>query len=184
MATVPKPAPIAIVGGGPCGLTFARLLERAGIDYVVFERDQSPDTIQRLQGGTLDLAPEGGQAALKSAGLFAEFEKHARYEGTCFTIQDYKGNNRMRSGQNDRDRPEIDRCQLRQMLLQSIPKHRVRWDKKLLSAEVGEREASSASPSAADCVLRFMDGSSERGFRLIVGSDGAWSKIRPLVSCR
>ena len=88
----------------------------------------------------------------------------------------------MRSGENDRDRPEIDRLQLRQILLQSIPKHRVRWDKKLLGAEIAESKTRSGATTASDCTLRFVDGTSESGFRLIVGADGAWSKIRSLVS--
>ncbi|KAJ5232690.1 hypothetical protein N7468_005646 [Penicillium chermesinum] len=182
IAAAAKPAPVAIVGGGPCGLTFARLLERAGVDYVVFERDASFTAAQKFQGGTLDLGPEGGQAALKSAGLFTEFQKYARYEGSCLTIQDFKGNHYERMGGDDRDRPEIDRFQLRQMLLQSIPEQRVKWNMKLLGAEIQKREQDSGSTSAADCVLRFEDGTSERGFRLVVGSDGAWSKLRQVIT--
>lgn len=179
-ATASRPAPIAIIGGGPSGLTFARLLEIAGVDYVVFERDRSFEKTTRFQGGTLDLGPEGGQAALKSAGLLSEFEKYARYDAACFTIQDYQGNHHTRTGEN-RDRPEIDRMQLRQLLLRSIPEQRIKWNKKLLGAEINETKKTSGSITAADCILRFVDGTSESGFRLVIGSDGAWSKVRQLV---
>lgn len=180
IATASNPAPVAIVGGGPCGLIFARLLELAGIDYAVFERDESLQKNTRFQGGTLDLGPEGGQAALKSAGLLPEFKKFARYDAACFTIQDYQGNLRTRTGEG-RDRPEIDRVQLRQLLLRSIPEHRIKWNKKLLGAEIDETKTTSCSTTAADCILRFVDGTSESGFRLVVGCDGAWSKVRHLV---
>ncbi|KAJ5647124.1 FAD/NAD(P)-binding domain-containing protein [Penicillium lividum] len=179
----PKP-PIAIIGGGPCGLTFARLLERAGIDYIVFERDASPDTTTRFQGGTLDLTVEGGQAALKLAGLSTEFEKLARRDATTILMQDSQGQNRISAGEGN-DRPEIDRLQLRRLLLDSIPAHRVRWNKALGSVERDGKNGNgpaSASASAADWILRFTDGSSETGFRLIVGSDGAWSKVRQLIT--
>lgn len=176
-----KPAPIAIVGGGPCGLTFARLLERAGIDYTVFERDQSPETTARFQGGTLDLTVEGGQAALKLAGLSSNFEKLARRDATTILMQDSQGQNRISAGEGN-DRPEIDRLQLRRLLLDSIPAHRVRWGKGLGSIERGLSSGGNGPASAADWILRFNDGSSESGFRLIVGSDGAWSKVRQLVS--
>ncbi|KAJ6031293.1 hypothetical protein N7540_002025 [Penicillium herquei] len=175
-----KPAPIAIVGGGPCGLTLARLLERAGMDYVVFERDTSPDMTARFQGGTLDLTAEGGQAALKLAGLTTEFEKLARREATTILIQDSQGGNQLLAGEGN-DRPEIDRLQLRRLLLGSIPAHRVRWNKGFSSIERTESTEVECG-SAADWMLRFNDGSKESGFRLIVGSDGAWSKTRQLIT--
>ncbi|KAJ5889997.1 hypothetical protein N7504_010807 [Penicillium tannophilum] len=176
-----KPAPIAIVGGGPCGLTFARLLERAGIDYTVFERDKSSETTTRFQGGTLDLTVEGGQAALKLAGLSSDFEKLARRDATTILMQDSQGQHRISAGEGN-DRPEIDRLQLRRLLLDSIPAHRVRWGKGLGSIERGLSSGGNGPASAADWILRFNDGSSESGFRLIVGSDGAWSKVRQLIT--
>ncbi|KAI1822639.1 monooxygenase [Xylaria intraflava] len=174
-----KPAPIAIVGGGPCGLTFARLLELAGIDYVVFERDSSAEPKSHHQGGTLDVHAGTGQAALEAAGLKDEFDKLARPEADVFTIQDFKGRHYFSTGAAEGgDRPEIDRRQLRDLLLGSLPEKRVRWGKALRAVE---REGS-AEDGAAGWILRFADGSSESGFRLVVGADGAWSKVRPLIT--
>ncbi|KAJ5655373.1 hypothetical protein N7507_007323 [Penicillium longicatenatum] len=177
MTTSSKPAPIAIIGGGPCGLTLARLFECAGTDYTVFERDQGPDPTTRFQGGTLDLTVEGGQAALKLAGLSADFEKLARRDATTLLMQDSQGKHCFSAGEGN-DRPEIDRLQLRRLLLGSIPTHRVRWGKVLGGIERG----GDGPASAADWILRFNDGSTESGFRLIVGSDGAWSKVRQLIT--
>ncbi|KAL5357673.1 hypothetical protein BJX96DRAFT_182140 [Aspergillus floccosus] len=170
----------SIIGGGPCGLTFARFLELASLDYVVFERDPSPEYTPRFQGGTLDLTAEGGQAALRRAGLTTEFEKLARRNATILTIQDAHGNNRITVGGADNDRPEIDRRQLRRLLLDSVPPHRIRWGKALQRAELEPSRKDTAT--AQDWVLQFADGTSESGFRLIVGADGAWSKLRPLIT--
>src|ERR1700760_3982631 len=67
---------IAIVGGGPGGLTVARLLQRSGIDVKVFERDLNKDV--RVQGATLDLHDESGLAALKQADLMDAFKANFR----------------------------------------------------------------------------------------------------------
>jgi 2-polyprenyl-6-methoxyphenol hydroxylase-like FAD-dependent oxidoreductase len=170
--------PIAIIGGGPSGLTFARLLETAHINYTIFERDTSPQPSARFQGGTLDLHSETGQAALRRAGLTDEFEKLARRNAMTMTIQDAYGNHRSVFDEV-RDAPEIDRLQLRRMLLDSIPMERVRWGKTLASVENGTSE--SKVRGAAGIALHFADGTVERGFRLVVGADGAWSRLRQLV---
>lgn len=173
-----NPAPIAIVGGGPGGLTLARLLEISGIGYVLFERDASSVPEPGYQGGTLDIHGKTGQEALRRAGLHAEFEKLARREATSLVVQDYLGNNHSKIDV-ERDAPEIDREQLRQILLDSLPAHRVQWGKSLCAVERGKPYK---QPSAADIKLRFKDGSTETGFRLVVGADGGWSKLRKLVS--
>lgn len=173
-----KPAPIAIVGGGPCGLTLARLLECSGIDYIVFERDASAVPAPGFQGGTLDIHGSTGQEALRRAGLHGEFEKLARRDATSMVVQSYKGEHFMKFGEI-RDAPEIDRLQLRQIFLDSIPSHRIRWGKALRAIE---RDTLQRSTNAKDIVLHFADGSTETGFRLVVGADGAWSKVRQLVN--
>ncbi|KAF3386146.1 Tetracycline resistance protein from transposon [Penicillium rolfsii] len=170
-------APIAIVGGGPCGLTLARLFECAGIDYVVFERDESAVPETNFQGGTLDIHSSTGQEALRRAGLDGEFEKLARRDATSIVVQSYKGEHFMKFGEK-RDAPEIDRLQLRQIFLDSIPSHRIRWGKALHAIE---RDMHQKPTDAKDIVMHFADGSTETGFRLVVGADGAWSKVRSLI---
>lgn len=177
-----KTAPIAIVGGGPCGLTFARLLERAGMEYIVFERD-SPDPKPNHQGGTLDLHTGTGLAAIDTAGLREEFEKYARYEAAVFTVQDAQGGNFFRAdagATGDEQRPEIDRLQLRKILLDSVPRDRICWGK-TLKAVVRDEKAGEESGGAQGWVLRFADGTEESGFRMVIGADGASSAVRPLV---
>ena len=164
-----RPA-IAIIGGGPCGLTLATLLERKGIDYVVFERDEDANS-NLSAGGSLDLHPETGQLALRAAGLFDTFQQHARYEDTVFSIADKSGNKVVELGQG-RDAPEIDRSALRQILLDAVPKDKIKWGHVLTSATLGRDHTP---------VLHFANGVVESGFKLAVGADGAWSKVRSLV---
>lgn len=64
---------IAIIGGGPGGLTLARLLQLKGARVKVYERDLHQTA--RIQGGALDLHTESGLAALTKAGLMEEFKR-------------------------------------------------------------------------------------------------------------
>ncbi|KAF4956895.1 hypothetical protein FGADI_3498 [Fusarium gaditjirri] len=174
ISTVP---PIAIIGGGPCGLMLARLLQTASINFVVFERDGSPTSTLRSQGGTLDIHKESGQEALRRAGLHDQFKSLARCDATTMTLMDFQGKFRASFGDDDGgDRPEIDRQQLRQLLLNSLPTDRIRWGKILDAVH------QKGNGEVRDFTLEFRDGSTESGFRLIVGADGAWSKVRSLVT--
>ena len=62
---------IAIVGGGPGGLTLARLLQQGGAQISVYERDRSRSA--RVQGSALDLHEDSGLAALEAVGLIDAF---------------------------------------------------------------------------------------------------------------
>ncbi|KAL4886087.1 hypothetical protein BJY04DRAFT_213623 [Aspergillus karnatakaensis] len=58
MASVPQPLPlrVIIIGGAITGLTLARCLEKAGIDYIILEKHT--DVLTNL-GGTIALLPAG-----------------------------------------------------------------------------------------------------------------------------
>lgn len=163
--------PIAIIGGGPSGLTLGRLLEVAGIEYVVYESNESPDS--HRQGGSLDIHPGSGQLALEKAGLLDQFKKIARYDAMTTKMADKHGNILLTLGGDDADRPEIDRKDLRALLLGSIPSSKVRWGCRVQCVEKNADDNMS---------VHFTDGSEASGFRLMVGADGAWSKVRSLVS--
>ena len=179
----PTSPSIAIIGGGPSGLVFARLLEQSGItDYVVFERDASATPGPWQQGGTLDLHTHSGQLALQRAGLFDDFSRRlARWDGSCIHIVDPAGTTVVRAGEGH-DRPEIDRLQLRQLLLQSVPAHKIRWGHAVKTVEKSVGVDGEAAFRGNGCIIRFTNGTSASGFQLIVGADGAWSKARHLVS--
>ena len=166
---------IGIVGGGPGGLTLARVLHARGVAAAVFDRDAGEG--DRPQGGSLDLHADGGQLALRVAGLEAGFRAIARYgdQGMRAVAPDGSivfDEPADADGGVGRDRPEVDRPALRSLLLRSLPAGTVRWGHKLRSA----------TPAAGGgFALSFENGVAET-FDLIVGADGAWSRVRPLVS--
>ena len=169
---------IGIIGAGPAGLTLARLLQRKGMSCTIFELDTSPE--KRDQGGSLDLHPEDGQLALKEAGLFEQFLKYARTEGearkqvaaTGEVLWDDNDTTPKPDPGTVGDRPEIDRIHLRSLLLDSVQPGTVRWGTKLLEVIPAEGDTYD---------LRFTN-STEKGFDIVVGADGAWSKVRPLLT--
>lgn len=129
----------------------------------------------------MDLHREMGQPALREAGLFEAFQKHAlpgaeamrlvKSDGTVFW--DENDTNVAGAGGSG-DRPEIDRAKLRDILLHSIEPNSVQRNKKLVRVE-------SAEALSVKYNVHFVDGV-EAGFDLVVGADGAWSKIRPLLT--
>ncbi|MDC2959951.1 NAD(P)/FAD-dependent oxidoreductase [Streptomyces gilvifuscus] len=160
---------IAVVGSGPAGLTFARVLHRHGHPVTVFERDPSPDA--RPPGGTLDLHEGLGQLAMDKAGLPAEFQALSRPEGQAMRILDTDGTvlRDWRPRPDERANPEIDRGQLRDLLLGPLE---VQWG----------RGVAQVTPGTGDgALVHFTDGRQE-AFDLVVGADGAWSRVRPAVS--
>lgn len=157
---------IAIIGAGPGGLTLARLLHVNGISSTVFEKDPSRE-FRHTAGGCLDLHEHSGQKALVDAGLADEFQKHARYDGEALVLTDRFGEEHINIKGVDTGRPEIDRPVLRDMLLASVPDDSVRWGHDLRSVD-------------EDGTLHF-ENSTERGFDLVIGADGAWSKVRKVL---
>ncbi|CCD54480.1 hypothetical protein ACHAPC_010503 [Botrytis cinerea] len=178
------PAPkIAIAGAGPGGLILARLLQHNGIQCTVFELDANRDA--RSQGGIIDLHADMGQRAIREAGLMEEFQKHSlpdadsmklvKADGTVAWDENNK-NDESDSIRQARDRPEIDRARLRDILLDSVEPDSIRWNSKIVSVEPNE-----SNPAQFD--LHFADQVAE-GFDLVIGADGAWSKVRRLVSAQ
>ncbi|KAI4148359.1 MAG: hypothetical protein LQ340_005116 [Diploschistes diacapsis] len=163
---------IAIIGAGPGGLTLGRLLHLAGIPFAIFEGEANAAV--RGQGGTLDLHEDTGLLAIKKGGLWDAFKKYVRYDGEAVILSDKEFNKIYEKDgaageQDSTGRPEIDRKRLREILLESVPAEKILWGRRLKS--LGE-----------DFTLTFQDGSTESGFDLVVGADGAWSKVRPLLT--
>src|ERR1700761_3252749 len=163
---------IAIVGGGPGGLTLARLLQQSGAQVSVYERDQSRNA--RVQGSALDLHEDSGLAALEAAALIDAFWANHRPDLDRLRLTDNYGtilhdHPRRMSGAGRR--PEIERGPLRDILLDSLEPGTVQWDCKLDSAEThGEQ-----------LLLRFAGGKTALA-DIAIGSDGANSRLRELVT--
>lgn len=159
-----KPISIAIVGAGPSGAALARLLQvlppkhQHSIQVTVFERETQLH--DRDQGGTLDLHDETGIAALKLAGLadLPAFTSMARWDGDAMVLCD-KDMQRWLSLESTKygswlaqGKPEDDRLQLRQLLIDSLAKGTVVWGKHISRVEHAAEGA---------FVLHFQDGTSQ-----------------------
>jgi 2-polyprenyl-6-methoxyphenol hydroxylase-like FAD-dependent oxidoreductase len=162
---------VTIIGAGLGGLTLARVLHVHGIPATIYEADPAEDA--RTQGGQLDIHSDDGQFALEAAGLTAEFRAIIHPGGEALRALDEHGAVLLdQPDDGTAGRPEVLRGDLRRILLGSLPGDMVQWGRKVTDVRPlgdGRHE------------LTFADGPALTA-SLLVGADGAWSRIRPLLS--
>ncbi|OJJ86411.1 FAD-dependent oxidoreductase [Aspergillus glaucus CBS 516.65] len=167
---------IAIIGAGPAGLTLGLLLHRHSIPFTIFELRQKP-TDQELAkpSGMLDLHEESGLAAIRECELS---EKFLEFTGECAEAQkvsDMHGNILHTDEGELSERPEISRHALTKLLSDHLPDEGIRWGHKLLTV------ASYSTATGNKTVLDFGP-HGKQVFDLVVGADGAWSRVRNLLT--
>jgi len=168
---------VAVVGGGPGGLTLAKLLQLKGVNVTVYERDKNKNA--RVQGAPLDLHDESGLAALRKAGLLEVFKNNFMPGADRMQIMNenaevFFSDHEMKPEDNfgqEHFRPEIDRGVLRKILLESLQPETVVWNKHFTSMK----------PEEEGWQLYFEDKTIAYA-NIVIAADGANSKIRPYLT--
>lgn len=165
-----KDKKVAIIGAGPVGLTMARLLQQKGVDVTVYERDKDPEA--RIWGGTLDLHKNSGQIAMKKAGLLESYYAMALPMGISFADEHGKILSKKNpTPENQYDNPEINRNDLRKMLLAILTNNTVIWDSKCTGMEEYEGKWQLHFENKPDAIAD-----------MVIGANGGMSKIRNYVT--
>ena len=163
--------PVTIIGAGLGGLVLARVLHLYDVAVTVYEGEASP--FSRTQGGMLDLHEDSGQQAMRAAGLFEQFGALIVPGAEATRLLDQHGTVLLdEPDDGSGGRPEVPRSDLRRLLLNALPEGTIQWGKKLTGV---------AGLGKGRHQLTFAD-STTATTDLLVGADGAWSKVRPLLS--
>ena len=169
---------VAIIGGGPSGLVALLTLLKRGVPATLYEREASSSARAHL-GGMLDLTWDEGQRALRENGLAEAFKANSRLDAQETRICGKDGIPLFHRTEDDvgdetQTRPEIDRRVLRDIMLAAVPASAVKWGHALAAVRTMDERSGQHELTFTNGVVVVAD--------ILIGADGAHSRIRPLVS--
>lgn len=164
---------VGIIGGGPGGLMLGLLLQHQGFEVNIFEK--AGLNVNTDRGGSLDIHDDSGQLPLQQAGIIDKFKAQARFDGEDTRVLDKNGNvyyEALVDPQIEGGRPEIDRGELCDIIFEQLKPEIVVYDKAFKSLTHIDNEQIEVT----------FDDYSTRIFDFVIGSDGAFSKVRPYLA--
>lgn len=189
--------PVLIIGTGPSALLLGQYLLRASIPFRIFEKDQS--LTQRAQGYRFRITGRGVTSCRNGldANHFALLQATCANPPTSMKRIDAPTGNILPSGMSSKPNKASDeateaplvaeRTMIRHVLFKGLEKYTIFGKQMIDYKEIEERsisatssEVSADSDSSANpnsILVRFADGSTTAG-SLLVGADGAFSKVR------
>ncbi|KAH8656539.1 hypothetical protein BGZ60DRAFT_532121 [Tricladium varicosporioides] len=176
--TSPK---IAIIGAGPSGLTLASLLHKhhPTLLLTLFDLRRRPSPEELAQpSGSLDLRRDTGLLAITECGLLPKFQSLTVECSEATLIADKSGDIKLALEGREGDRPEVSRNALQELLFNSIPSEFVKWEHKVLSVTPAKTPKKWILAFSDQSAKNTTDIKDSEEYDLIVGADGAFSKIR------
>ncbi|ODB52092.1 tetracycline resistance protein [Staphylococcus sp. AOAB] len=162
---------IGIIGGGPGGLMLGLLLQQQGHNVSIFEK--ADPNVNRDRGGSLDIHDDSGQLALKEANIYEQFKQLARYEGEDTKVVAKDGTVLFEEdAEGEGSRPEIDRGVLCDIIMNQLEPSSIQYGYTFNALTQLENDQVEVS---------FKEGNKET-FDLVIGADGAFSKVRSYIS--
>ncbi|KAK3682041.1 salicylate hydroxylase [Podospora appendiculata] len=169
---------IAVAGGGPSGLALGLLLNQRGIRTTIYELRSKPTPEELAKpSGMLDLHEESGQKVMRECGLWDAFQAAL---GDCAESMRILNSDGVVLHEHDgrlASRPEVPRNALANIFIENMPADIIKWDYKIFGAKRTRDEATGAVEITLD-----LGPNGTATYDLVVGADGAWSRIRKLLS--
>ncbi|KAF9190696.1 hypothetical protein BGZ51_008338 [Haplosporangium sp. Z 767] len=166
-----KEPKVLIAGGGVAGLTMAILLEKAGIEYQLFERH---GTIARPQGSAAALS-FNIMPLMDQLGLLEELLSMSNtLDGTTIFKEDMEVIREIRLRNNKRsygyDTLVTNRPDFHALLSSRVPKEKILLNKQIVALD---QDSESVTITCADMSTYTGD--------ILIGADGVYSAVRELI---